>query len=226
MFVKFKKIFVYTIPVFAGYVFLGIAFGLLTSSGGYPVWYPVIMSIIMFTGALEFATVPLLANPFDPSGSFIFGLMLSARHLFYGIPMLKKYKDTGIAKIFLIFGLSDETFSILSTVDVPEGVEAKWFYLGVTVLNYSYWNIGTLIGAVFGNVAGNNLEGLDYVTTALFIVLFIEQMKNRTGVKSGLIGLIVSAVVLFTVGASNMVIVSMIVMLVILVLGRRVIDNE
>lgn len=223
---KFKSIFVHTIPVLAGYVFLGIAFGLLTRTKGYPIWYAVIMSIIIFSGALEFAAIPLLGAAFDPIGSFIFGVMLSARHLFYGIPMLKKYKNMKAAKPFLIFGLTDETFSILSTVDTPAGVSNKAFYFGVTMLNYLYWNIGTLIGALFGDLVGDKAQGLDFAITALFIVLFVEQLKNKMGVISGFTGLLATAAVLFIVGSGKMVIVSMILIVVILVAGRKVIDNE
>lgn len=226
MFSKFRKIFAYTIPVLAGYIFLGIAFGLLMRTNGYPIWYGVIMSIIMFTGALEFAAIPMIGLPFDPIGSFIFGLMLSARHLFYGIPMLKKYKGTGIIKPFLIFGLTDETFSILSTVDCPEGIKPKTFYFWVTLLNYLYWNVGTFLGGLFGDFVGDKAEGLDFAITALFIVLFVEQLKDKIGVFSGLTGLIATFVILIIVGSGKMVIFSMIAIIVILVAGRRVVDRE
>lgn len=223
---KFKSIFVYTIPVLTGYIFLGIAFGLLVRTSGYPMWYPPVMSIVIFSGALEFAAIPLLAQAFDPIGSFILGVMISARHLFYGIPMLKKYKDTGIMKPFLIFALTDESFSILSTVDVPKDVKPKSFYFGVSFLNYIYWNVGTLLGAIFGNFVGDKAEGLDFALTALFIVLLVEQLKNKAGLISGLTGLVVTGVVLAIVGSKNMVIVSMIVIMVLLICGRRVIEHE
>lgn len=223
---NFKAVFVHTIPVLAGYIFLGIAFGLLVRTKGYPIWFPVIMSIVIFSGALEFAAIPLLSQPFDPLGSFILAFMISARHLFYGIPMLKKYKGIGASKPFLIFGLTDETFSILSTVDVPEGVKPKTFYFWVSFLNYLYWNTGTLIGTLFGNVVGDRAQGLDFALTALFIVLFVEQLKNKTGVISGFTGLIATAAVLMLFGSSNMVIISMIIIMIVLIGGRKVIDHE
>lgn len=226
MFNKFKTVFIYTIPVLAGYIFLGIAFGLLVRTNGYPTWYGVIMSIIMFTGALEFAAIPMLSQPFDPIGSFIFGLLLSARHLFYGIPMLKKYKDMKGMKPFLIFGLTDETFSILSTVDCPKDIKPKWFYFGVTFLNYMYWNIGTYLGGLCGDLVGDKAQGLDFAITALFIVLFVEQLKDKKGVISGFTGLIATAAILMLFGSAKMVIISMIAIIVILVAGRKVIDRE
>lgn len=223
---KFKTIFTYTIPVLAGYIFLGIAFGLLVRTGGYPIWFASIMSVIIYSGALEFAAIPLIGQAFDPLGAFILGVMLSARHLFYGIPMLKKYSNSGIIKPFLIFGLTDETFSILSTVEVPENVKDKDFYVGVTFLHYMYWNLGTLIGAFCGDLVGKKAYGLDFVITALFIVLFVEQMKDKMGIISGLVGLIITLVVLLTVGSGKMVIISMALILAILLAGRKVIDNE
>ena len=223
---KFKTIFVYTIPVLAGYIFLGIAFGLLIRTNGYPTWYGVIMSIIMFTGALEFAAIPMIAQPFEPIGSFVFGLLLCARHLFYGIPMLKKYKDTGMAKPFLIFGLTDETFSILSTVDCPDGIKPKTFYVVLTFLNYLYWNIGTLIGGIVGEFVGDKARGLDFAITALFIVLFVEQLKDKQGLLSGFTGLIATAAILMMFGSSKMVIISMIVIIVVLLAGKKAISHE
>lgn len=216
----FKELFKHTLPVMTGYIFLGIAFGLLMRQKGFPIYYPVIMSIIIYSGALEFAAVPILSAPFDPLGSFILGLMLSARHLFYGLPMLQKYKDTAKSKPFLIFGLTDETFSILSTMDVPEGLKPKHFYVGVTALDYLYWNIGTLLGAVLGSILTINLKGLDFTLTALFIVLFVEQLKDKAGLISGFVGLLATACVLALFGSEKMVIISMVVILLVLMLCK------
>ena len=223
---SFKKIFVATLPVLAGYVFLGIAFGLVMRTKGFPLWFPPVMSIVIYSGALEFAAVPVLAGAFDPIGALVLGVLISARHLFYGIPMLGKYKGMGAAKPMLIFGLTDETFSILSTVEVPEGVKPKHFYLGVTLLDYLYWNLGTVIGALGGDILGDRAEGLDFALTALFIVLLIEQLKNKAGVISGITGLCATAIVLSFFGSANMVIFSMIIIVVVLVAGRKVIEHE
>ena len=221
-----KELFRYTLPVMTGYIFLGIAFGLLMRQKGFPVYYPVLMSIIIYSGALEFAAVPILSAPFDPLGSFILGLMLSARHLFYGLPMLKKYKDTAKSKPFLIFGLTDETFSILSTVEVPNGLKDKHFYVGVTALDYLYWNIGTLLGALLGSILTINLKGLDFTLTALFIVLFVEQLKDKAGLISGFIGLIATSCVLALFGSEKMVIISMLIILLALMLCKPVLSKH
>jgi len=215
-----------TLPVMAGYVFLGLAFGLVAGTSGLDWWVPVLMSVLIYSGALEFAAVPMLGSVFDPIGSLIFGISLSARHLFYGIPMLKKYDGVGATKPFLIFGLTDETFSILSATEAPDGVSKKAFYFFVTLLDYLYWNFGTVLGVVFGNTVKVDLEGLDFVLTALFVVLFIEQTKTKVGLKSGVVGMAVSVLALIFFDASNFVLAAMVIMTVVFLAGRRVIGRE
>ena len=221
-----KNAFRITLPVMAGYVFLGLTFGLLLRASGFEWWVPVVMSAVIYSGALEFAAVPLLSAAFEPISAFVLGILLSARHLFYGIPMLKKFSGTGRAKPFLIFGLTDETFSILSTTDVPEEAEPKAFYFWVTMFDFLYWTLGTALGAVLAEVITIDLQGLDFVLTALFVVLFIEQLKTKEGLKSGLAGLIISAAVLIVFGTSVFVTLSMVLIIITLVGGRRVISRE
>lgn len=215
-----------TLPVLAGYVFLGITFGLLTQSKGYVWWLPIVMSLVIYSGALEFAAIPILSAAFDPISAFVLGVTLSARHLFYGISMLKKYENTGKLKPFLIFGLTDETFSILSTARLNDDTNKKQVYVFVTLFDYIYWAAGTAIGAVLGSAVKIDLQGLDFVLTALFVVLFIDQLKSKTGLKSGVIGLIGSIAALILFDSSLFVIISMVFIITVLILGRRVIDRE
>lgn len=223
-----KILFSYTFPVLAGYIFLGFAFGLLVRTKGFPLWYPSAMSIIIFSGAAEYAAVPLLSQTFDPLGGFILSLMISLRHLFYGLPMLKKYSKDKMGKLrpALIYTLSDETFSIVSTIDPPEGIKPRVFYCGVSFLDFSYWNIGTLLGALAGDLITFNVEGLDFALTALFIVLFLEQLKSKQGIISGFTGFLATAGALVMFGPSNMVLIAMIVILAVLVFGRRFISRD
>lgn len=219
-----KAAFPLTIPVMAGYIFLGVAFGLLIRTAGYPLWYPTVMSLLIYSGALEYAAIPLLAQPFDPLGTFILGLMISARHLFYGIPMLEKYKNAGGLKWPLVHTLTDETFSISSSVDAPEGTDQRWFYAFISFFDFFYWVAGSTLGAVFGDLLPFELKGLDFALTALFIVLFIEQLKTREGLISGFTGLLATACILALFGSERMVILSMLVIIVVLVAGRRIIS--
>lgn len=226
VFKEFCISFKYTIPVLAGYAFLGFAFGLLMRTRGFHPILPIVMSITVFSGALEFAAVPLLGAAFDPISTFVIAIMLSARHLFYGIPMIKKYGVSGKSKLFLIFGLTDEAFSIISSNEVPVGVRPNSFYLWVTFLNYFYWVTFTALGSFIGSVVTFNAEGLDFALTALFIVLFIEQLNGRKGRISGFAGLFLSSAVLMLFGSNVFVIMSMAAILVFLLSGRKVICRE
>ena len=216
----------HTLPVMAGYVFLGVTFGFLLKAEGFPVWYPVLMSVVIYSGALEFAAIPLLNAPFDPLGSFVMGLMISARHLFYGIPMLKKYEDAGALKFPLIYTLTDETFSVSAALAPPAGVEKKYFYAAISLLDYSYWVAGTTVGALCGELIRFDTTGIDFALTALFIVLFLEQTKTREGRISGGIGLVSSALVLTLFGSEKMVLLSMAVILAVLLAAKGRISHE
>lgn len=221
-----KRALLQTLPVMAGYVFLGFAFGLLLRTQGFPAWYPVLMSFVIYSGAMEYAAIPMLTAAFDPLGSFLLGLTISARHLFYGIPMLKHYANAGKAKPFLIFGLTDETFSVLTSTAASEGSLSRPYCFFVTLFDYLYWTMGTLLGAVAGGLLSFRAEGLDFALTALFIVLFLEQLKDKNGRISGATGLIVSLVVLILFGSDKLVLISIITILVLLLAEGKVLRLE
>lgn len=138
----FKAAFPKTIPILAWFLFLGFSYGVYMNVSGFSFVYPVVMSIVIFGGSLEFLTVSMLLSPFAPLQVFIVSLMIQARHLFYGISMLEKYKGTGLKKLYLIYGMCDETFSVNYITDVPKGVDRGWFMFFVTLLNQLYWVAG------------------------------------------------------------------------------------
>ncbi|MFA9463279.1 MAG: AzlC family ABC transporter permease [Velocimicrobium sp.] len=221
-FVKaFKVAFPNTIPVLTGFLALGMAYGVLMNTKGYGVLWAVLMSAIAFCGSMQFVAITLLTMVFDPIQAFLLSLMVNARHLFYGISMLEKYKGLGKVKPFLIYVLCDETFSISSSVEPPEGISRKYFYLSISMLDYSYWITGTLIGGLLGNFVTFDTTGLDFVLTALFVVLFLEQWKESQNRISGLIGIGSTILALLLFGQDNLVIPAMIIILVILMIGRN-----
>lgn len=187
--IAFRAAFPYTIPIFAGFVFLGIAYGIYMNSLGFSAIYPILMSLIIFAGSMEFIAANLLLVAFNPIHALFLTLMVNARHLFYGISMLEKYKGIGKKKFYLIFGLCDESFSINSTVDIPKDVDKGWFMFFVTLLNHLYWGIGAAIGGIFGSFVHFNTKGLDFVMTALFVVIFVEQWMREKKHYSALVGL-------------------------------------
>ncbi|HWP50237.1 MAG TPA: AzlC family ABC transporter permease [Clostridia bacterium] len=212
--------FPHTIPVLTGFLVLGAAYGMLMQTKGYGMIWAVLMSAIAFCGSMQFVAITLLTVAFNPVQALLLSLMVNARHLFYGISMLGKYKGLGAVRPVLIYTLCDETFSISSGVAPPEGISRKYFYLSISLLDYIYWVLGTLIGSLAGQLFTFDTTGLDFVLTALFVVLFIEQVKKRENRLPGLIGLVCTAACLAVFGAQRFVIPAMLLILAILLLRR------
>ena len=213
--------FPHTVPVLTGYLGLGMAYGVLMQAKGYGAIWAFLMSAVAFCGSMQFVAITLLTGAFDPVGAFLMSLMVNARHLFYGVSMLGKYRGMGWAKVPLVYTLSDETFSIVSSVEPPEGMRARDFYLAVSVLDYIYWVGGSVLGALAGKFIRFDTTGLDFALTGLFVVLFIEQVKNPENRRSGVIGMACTVAALAVFGADKLVIPAMILVLVVLLLGRK-----
>lgn len=222
----FRAAFPYTIPIFAGFTFLGIAYGFYMHAYGFSALYPILMSLTIFAGSMEFVTGRLLLAPFAPVGAFFLTLMVNARHLFYGISMLDKYKDTGKKKWYLIFGMCDESFSINCTAGIPDGIDKGWFMFFVTLLNQCYWVLGATLGGLAGNFIHFNTEGLDFVMIALFVVIFMEQWEKEKNHISGIIGLAASLLCLILFGSEHFIIPAMIAILVTLTALRTRFDSD
>ena len=216
-----RAAFPHTIPVFAGFIILGIAYGVLMRTKGYGVIWAMLMSALCFCGSMQFVAITLLTAAFDPLQAFLMSLMVNARHLFYGISMLGRYRGLGWARPLLIFGLCDETFSIAYSAEPPEDVEPGAFYLAVTLLDYAYWVGGTLMGSVAGGFLRFDTTGLDFVLTALFVVLFVEQFRKPENRTAAIAGALATAACLVVFGAGSFVIPSMLLILAILTAGRK-----
>ncbi|MDD3334166.1 MAG: AzlC family ABC transporter permease [Eubacteriales bacterium] len=221
-----KTAFPYTIPIFAGFWFLGLTYGIYMNVSGFSFWYPFFMSLTIFGGSLEFVVVNLLLGSFNPLQALAMSLMIQARHLFYGISMLDKFKGTGWKKCYLIFGMCDETFSINYSAQIPAQVDRGWFMFWVTVLNQIYWVSGSTIGGLVGSVLTFNTEGLDFAMTALFVVIFLEQWLKEKSHWTALIGLAASVLCLFLFGADDFLIPSMMLILGALTLLRKPLEQK
>ena len=213
--------FPHTVPVLTGFLVLGIAYGMLMQSKGYGAPWALLMSGVAYCGSMQFAAISLLTSAFDPLGAFVMSLLVNARHLFYGVSLLEKYRGIGSAKPVLIYLLCDETFSIISSVEPPEGVRPGNFYLAISVLDYLYWVGGTLLGSLAGQFIRFVTTGLDFALTGLFVVLFIEQVSNPKNRASGVVGLGCSVAALALFGADRLVIPAMILVLAALLIGRK-----
>lgn len=221
----FRSAFPYTMPILAGFVFLGIAYGIFMNSLGFGAVYPILMSLLIFAGSMEFVAANLLLVAFNPINALFLTLLVNARHLFYGISMLDKYRGTGKKKSYLIFGLCDESFSINCTVDIPKNIDKGWFMFFVTLLNHSYWVIGSAIGGIFGSFVKFNTEGLEFVMTALFVVIFIERWMKEKRHHSALVGVGLSTVSLIIFGGTHFIIPAMLGILGTLTILRKPLEK-
>ena len=174
-----KAVFPATIPVLMGYVFMGSAFGMLLQDKGYGVGWALCSALFVYAGSAQFLMVGLLVGEFDPLTAFLLVFMVNIRHLFYGIAMLEKYKSFGRARYYLIFALSDETFALVSGQRPPEGVGEKAYFLLVAVLHQFYWVAGCVLGGLAGQLLPFSTQGIEFVVTALFVVLLLEQWQTR-----------------------------------------------
>ncbi len=218
----FKAALPYTLPICVGFLFLGMSYGFLMRSKGFSFLYPMFMSMFIYAGSMEFVTANLLLSAFNPLSAFLLALMVNARHLFYGISMLDKYKNVGWKKFYLIYGMCDESFSINCTTEVPKGVDKGWFMFFVTFLNQIYWVGGATAGALLGYVIHLDTKGLEFVMTALFVVMFVNQWEDTKDHVPALIGLIGSAACLFVFGSDSFIVPAMIVIILCFLCRNKV----
>lgn len=216
-----KAAFPHTIPILTGFTFLGLVYGMLMAGKGYAPGWALFMSLLVFGGSIQYVAVTLLTVAFNPVQALILSLTINARHLFYGISLLKKYKGTGKMKYFLIFALCDETYSLTSTKEPPDGVSAKWFYFWISLLDYSYWVTASFLGGILGRLIKMDLVGLDFVLTALFVVLFLDQWKNKGSRLPAIIGVACSIVSLLIFGPDNFIIPTMFILAVVLLCSKK-----
>ena len=222
----FKAALPYTIPIFAGFWFLALAYGILMNVNGFSFVYPMLMSLLIFGGSLEFIVVTMLMSPFAPVAALTITLLVQARHLFYGITMLDRFKGMGWKKPYLIFGMCDETFSINYTADIPEDVDRGWFMFFVTLLNHFYWVSGATVGGLVGSLLKFNTEGLDFVMTAMFVTIFMNQWMKEKEKYTGLIGIGATLVCLIIFGADSFMVPAMFTILLLLTVFRKPIEKS
>ena len=187
--------FVRSLPIMAGYIVLGLGFGVLLQSKGYGAGWALVMSGLIYAGSMQYVAIDLLAGGASLISAAIMTLMVNARHLFYGISMLERYKDTGAAKPYLIFALTDETYSVVCSGGVPEGVDRKNYYFWVSLLNQLYWIAGGVAGALLGSVLPFDTTGIDFSMTALFLVVYCLRSVDLLGPAHGLPELLAGAAV-------------------------------
>ena len=220
-----KAAFPHTIPIMTGFLFLGMAYGILMRTRGFHPLFPTVMALTIFGGSLEYVCVGMLCSAFAPVETLLMALLIQARHLFYGLAMLDKYRGRGWKTPLLIYGMCDESFSINCAAEPPEGIDRGWFYLWVTLLNWSYWILGATLGAQLGAALPFDTAGLDFVMTAMFVVIFLENWLKEKQHISSLIGMICTVGCLLLFGAEGFMLPAMIVILLALAAARRPIEK-
>lgn len=221
-----KPAFINTLPVMAGYIVLGIGFGIVAQKSGLSFLYVALMSLLIYAGSMQFVTVSLITSGASLITAAITTLMVNARHLFYGISMVEKYKGAKMKKPYMIFALTDETYSLVCDGKCPNGLNFHTYSLLISAFNQFYWVLGSLLGAILGSAITFNTSGIDFSMTALFITVFVEQWKSTKNHIPALIGLISSILCLLIFGKDNFLIPSMILISLALSLGKKKIEKE
>ena len=223
---ELKKAFQVSIPVMMGYAVLGFAFGLLLVSFDYPWYLAPIMSLFIYAGALQFVAINFFNLKAGMIDIAIASWFVNIRQSFYGLSLLKRFKDTGNLKAYLIFGLTDETYALLTTIKDDESLNKRWYYFFLIALNQSYWFVGSTLGAIVGSNIKFNTAGLEFSLTALFVVLCIEQYKNLRNIVPFIIGASASIFALCFVPSDKMLIVSIIIALFLMFIFKKRVENE
>lgn len=216
-----KQAFYKSVPVMAGYIVLGIGFGILMRNSGYGVIWAAAMSIFIYAGSMQYVGVGLLAGGASVITTVITTIMVNARHLFYSISMIDKYKNAGKYKPYMIFALTDETYSLLCDGKAPEGIEPDKYRFLVSLFDHSYWVIGSIIGNLIGAVLPFSTAGIEFSMTALFIASFTEQWLSSKDHIPALTGLICTFLCLVVFGRDNFLIPAMLLITLVLTFLRK-----
>lgn len=214
-----------SIPTLAGYVVMGIAFGLLMADLGFSPLWAGLMGLIIYGGTMQFIAVDLLANSTPLLTVALVTFLVHSRHIFYSISMIDKYKDHGKARPYLFYALTDETYALVN-LPAEDNIDKPRFDLYLSILNQCYWIFGNILGALLGSLSLINTEGVDFAMTALFIVIFIEQLLTADDYLPSLIGLSAALVCLLFFGAENFLLPAMLLIVGCLLLVRKRSENH
>ncbi len=220
-----KSAFVKTLPVMAGYLVLGMGFGILLKVNGYGLWWALAMSSLIYAGSMQFVGISLMTGGVPLLSVALTTLMVNARHLFYGISMIRPYGGAGWKKLYLMHALTDETYSLVCTQDVPAGADPHTYYFLVSVLDQLYWVAGSVAGALLGEILPFDTTGIDFAMTALFVTVFVEQWLSTKEHRPALIGLGASVLSLAILGPDKFLVPAMVLIVICLTLLRKLLKQ-
>ena len=215
-----------TVPVLMGYLAIGMAFGLMLQSIGYGAHWALLMSLVIYAGSGQYLGVALLAAGAPLPHVAFMTLMVNFRHLVYGLSMLEKFRGMGTRKFYMIFSLTDETYALLSSARAPEGVDEHDFFFAVAMLDHSYWILGSVLGSLLGSALGFDTTGVDFAMTALFLVIAVGQWRAADSHLPALLGGAATLVSLLIVGAEDMLLPALAIIVIALTLLRPRLEEK
>lgn len=213
--------FPYTVPILFGWIFVALTYGVLMNELGYNAWWTMLFSAVCYCGGMQIAAIPIIAAGFDPLQMFLVSYLVNFRHTFYGVPLLEKFRETKPFKPFLVYWLCDEEFSLCVSEKTPDGMENRYFFFGIGILCYLYWICLSGLGTVIGSLISFDTTGIDFALNALFVVLFLQQWKEKQNRLACIIGIAVTLISRIIFGSSIFLIPALLGMLLIFWLGRN-----
>ncbi len=217
----FRQVLKDTLPVLTGYLFLGSGFGILLREAGYGIGWAFFMGLCMFAGSGQYLAVSLLASQASLISTAVATLLVNARHLFYGISLIEDYKDAGVKKNYMIFGLTDETYSLVTQNQPPEGMSRHAYCFWVTLCDHIYWICGCVLGNILGAALPISFEGVEFVLTALFVTMFVEQWLSNADHRPAIIGVMSTVLALLIFGKEIFLIPAMVLIAILLVISKK-----
>ncbi len=222
----YKRALLHTLPVMAGYLVLGLGFGILLRVAGYGVFWALLMSVFMYAGSMQYVGVSLISSGTPLLTVAVTTLMVQARHLFYGVSLIDRYRGTGAKKLYLMHALTDETYSLVAHSHIPDFADEKSYYFAVSLLNHIYWITGCVLGSLAGAIIPFSSEGIEFVMTALFVTIFVEGWLSEKEHRPALVGAGGALLCLLIFGSENFLIPAMLVILLALALLRRPLERK
>ncbi|HCT65095.1 MAG TPA: branched-chain amino acid ABC transporter permease [Lachnospiraceae bacterium] len=221
-----KYSFIKTIPVMCGYLFTGLAFGLLLQNIGYSFIWAFFISLFVYAGSMQYVLVTLLAGSFGLPTVVIMTLLINSRHAFYGLSFIERFKKMGRLYPYMVFSLTDETYSLLCATVAPQNNKEKWTYFFIALLDHFYWIMGSVAGAIIGNLITFDLTGIDFAMTALFMVIFVEQWIDAKSHIAAVTGVLSAIIFLILIGPDKFILPSLVVTVLILNLLRNILEEK
>lgn len=219
-------VFIRTLPVLFAFLFLGIAFGLLLQRAGYNVVWAFLISTFVYAGSMQFVLIPFLGTDMSIFTVILMTLSINSRHIFYGLSFIEKFKRMGKAYPYMIFALTDETYSLLCSTKIPEELDEKKVFFGIALFTHIYWISGSVIGSLLGELIKFDTTGIEFAMTALFVVIFIEQWLTAQNHIPAVAGLLCGIVSLLIFGPGSFILPALIASIVIILLARNFIRKK